>query len=76
VETITFDCRKDGKTGKAIINRLQFDWDSYMSGNDMNPGSAAIAEFDELEVKKITITIKAPSGRTQVSVPEIVVLGK
>ncbi len=44
--------------------------------NVLRPCSAAIAEFDELEVNKITIKIKKGANKTGLAIPDIVVLGK
>lgn len=68
---------KDGEdTGTAYIDNLAFDWDRLAKGKIMNPGGAAIAEFDDLMTNKITITLTCPTGAENVAVSEIVVLGK
>lgn len=80
VEKVEFEFKSVNEAGKevkgtAVINDLKFDWDNYKMPSDtaMRPGGAALAEFDELAVKKIKITI---SGNIQKAVAEIVVLGK
>lgn len=60
-----------------IINNLKFD-ENYISNYDpeyptIRPGGAAIAEFDELQVNTIEITI---SSDTPIAISELVVLGK
>ena len=42
----------------------------------IRPGGAAIAEFNEISVNKIRITIKKGDNKTGLNVNEIVVLGK
>ncbi|MBQ9692897.1 MAG: family 43 glycosylhydrolase [Clostridia bacterium] len=89
---IDFYYRKeiDGKTytGKAVIYNVEFDFDAnfipedYLKYNgernldQLRPCSAAIAEFNEIEVSRIDISIRKESSKEFVSVPEIVILGK
>jgi hypothetical protein len=42
----------------------------------MRPCVSATAEFDEIEINKVTITIKKGKGKSAVGISEIVVLGK
>ncbi len=42
----------------------------------MYPCVSAVAEFDEIEINKVTITIKKAKGKSAVGISEIVVLGK
>lgn len=92
IEKIEFSYKKeiDGKTftGTAVINDLGFDLESnridpdyvkHMLGEKtphLRPGSAAIAEFNELEINKITIYITKNATRDALNVSEIVVLGR
>lgn len=79
VGRIEFEYKKsNGKTGKAVIKELGFDWDWHCDYDYefMRPGGAAIAEFAEMPVKSITITLQAPEGAEYLSLGEIVVLGK
>lgn len=70
----------NGKTeaGTAYINDLKFDMDKY-SNRDiedeefMRPGGSAIAEFYEMKVKEIRITMDTDSP---IAISEIYVLGK
>lgn len=82
IEQIEFDAIKtiDGKEQKitAVIQDLQFDVARYINeeveGEEyMRPGGAAIAEFDELSVKEIRITM---DNAQAVALSEIYVLGK
>ena len=77
IANLEFKCEKNGMKTKAVINNLAFDWDSHGQQGVMNPGAAAIAEFDELKVKEIVITVKCPNENPEwLAIPEIVVLGK
>ncbi|MBQ8406676.1 MAG: hypothetical protein IJY38_02045, partial [Clostridia bacterium] len=62
----------------VVIKDLQFDWDWHFEPDYefMRPGGAAIAEFAELPVKKITIKVSSASDAEYLSLGEIVVLGK
>lgn len=68
----------EGKSQTVEIKNLPFDWDWHFEADNefMRPGGAAIAEFDELPVKKITITVDSPTGADAIAINEIVVLGK
>lgn len=79
VDKIEFEYLKtDGSYGTATIENLPFDWDwHYESDYEfMRPGGAAIAEFNEMTVKSITITVQSASGAEALSIGEIVILGK
>ena len=77
VARIEFDFLRpdNGETATAYIDSLGFDWNFYFDRNNqtMRPGGSATAEFDELQVKKIRITL---ASQAAVNVSEIVVLGK
>ena len=77
VARIEFDFLRpdNGETGTAYIDSLGFDWNFYFDRNNqtMRPGGSATAEFDELQVKEIRITL---ASQAAVNVSEIVVLGK
>ena len=77
VARIEFDFLRpdNGETGTACIDSLGFDWNFYFDRNNqtMRPGGSATAEFDELQVKEIRITL---ASQAAVNVSEIVVLGK
>jgi hypothetical protein len=85
ISRIEFDFKNDKvKSGIAYIDDLAFDWNFYQNwfNDSMRPGGSATAEFDELLVKEIRVTIKTalPDGVTAddfaVAVSEITILGK
>ena len=92
ISRIEFYYRKevDGTvaTGMAYINDLGYDREGSLipkayleykgetNFDQTRSDSAAIAEFDELEVNCIKIFVKKPSENTAVNISEIVVLGK
>ena len=67
----------DDETRVAEINDLDYDWDFLVDTNfdQMNPGGAVVAEFNDLPVNKIEITIASVQG-SPLAIPEIVVLGQ
>ncbi len=80
VDRIEFDFRKSDENGNttkgtAFIDGLAFDNERYVDDESevIRPGAAAIAEFEELEVKTIRLTFKSS---TPINISEIVVLGK
>lgn len=77
VNNIEFEVKDaNGNSASARIKNLGFDWDwSLYSGSYMKPGNSALAEFNEMPVKKITITIDSVPG-SQLAISDIVVLGK
>jgi hypothetical protein len=87
IDRIEFTYREDGKDKVKYIEKLAFDWNANSNqGFSMSPAGAAIAEFHEIEVKEIRITVK-PATMEQVplhdstleaplAIGEIVVLGK
>ncbi len=87
IERIEFSYREDGKEKVKYIEHLAFDWKANSNqGFSMSPAGAAIAEFNEIDVKEIRITVK-PATPEQVSlhdntleaplaIGEIVVLGR
>jgi len=82
IDRIEFDFKTiiESKTvlGKAYIENLKFDFEKYANSESkfMRPGAAAIAEFDEMLVKEITLTVPASSSSDGFAISEIVVLGK
>jgi hypothetical protein len=80
VDRIEFDFRKRDESGKltkgtAFIDDLAFDSEKYVDDESemIRPGTAAIAEFEELEIKTIRLTFKSD---IPINISEIVVLGK
>ncbi len=66
-----------GATATAVIEDLQYDWDWFFEDDweFIRPGGSALAEFDELPVKSITITVDSVTG-SDLALGEIIVLGK
>lgn len=92
IEKIEVSYRKeiDGQmyNGVAVIEDLGFDFEAnfipedYLKYNgdrnfdQLRPCSAAIAEFNEIEILGIDVYVKATSGQENVNISEIVILGK
>lgn len=73
----------EGKSGVYYISDLAFPSEYYWSDlSQMRPGGAAIAEFNEISVKKITFTLSEKLSDVQnedfagIALSELVVLGK
>ena len=73
---------EDGKEVIRYIKDVELSAECYQA-NDydgsifyISPGAAAYAEFDELNVKSIRITIDVPASQDAVGISEIRVLGK
>ena len=82
IARVEFVCEEDGKEVVRCIKDIQFS-EEYYKANDydgsiyyITPGAAAYAEFDELNVKTIRITVEVPEGRQSVGISEIRILGK
>ena len=75
-------CEEDGKEVVRYIENIQFTAENYQA-NDFDgaiyyivPASAAYAEFNELNVKSVRITIDVPEGQSEVGISEVRILGK
>jgi hypothetical protein len=82
IAKIEFVCIEDGQEVIRYIENLAFS-SEYFEANDydgeifyITPGAAAYAEFDELNVKSIRITVEVPEGQESVGISEIRILGK
>ena len=82
IARIEFVCIEDGKEVIRYIKDVELSAECYQA-NDydgsvyyISPGVAAYAEFDELNVKSIRITIEVPENQDMVGISEIRVLGK
>ena len=82
VSRVEFVCEEDGKEVIRYIKDIQFTPENY-EANDFDgmmyyvvSGAAAYAEFDELNVKSVKITIEVPAGQQDVGISEIRILGK
>lgn len=82
IARIEFVCIENGKEVIRYIKDVELSAECYQA-NDydgsvyyISPGAAAYAEFDELNVKSIRITIDVPANQDSVGISEIRVLGK
>ena len=82
IARIEFVCIEDGKEVIYFIKDVKLSAECYQA-NDydgsifyISPGAAAYAEFAEMNVKSIRITIEVPDGQDSVGISEIRVLGK
>ena len=82
VSKIEFVCEENGKEVIRYIENVKFNEDCFKA-NDYDgtiyyvvPGAAAYAEFDELNVKSVRITVDVPEGQESVGISEIRILGK
>lgn len=82
VKRIELVCEENGGQVIKFIKDLEFSKE-YYKANDLNgqvyyvtPGSCVYAEFDELKVKSVRVTIEVPAGQNSVGISEIKVLGK
>lgn len=95
VEKIEFKYKEGDTDAVKFIEHLAFDWRGLSNGyheewsptgNSIKTGAAAVAEFNEIAVKEITITVKPATEEqidwhdsdldAQLAIGEIVVLGK
>jgi hypothetical protein len=82
IARVEFVCEEDGKEVVRFIKDIQFSAENFQA-NDYDgslyyvvSGAAAYAEFDELNVKSIRITMEVPAGQESVGISEIRILGK
>ena len=82
VAKIEFVCEENGEEVIRYIKNVQFG-DENFSVNDYDgsiyyiiSGAAAYAEFDELNVKSVRITVEVPEGQETVGISEVRILGK
>lgn len=68
----------NGSAATVTLTDVPFDWswNCEMDYEFMRPGGASVAEFYEMPVRKITITVRSAAGSDALSIGEIVVLGK
>lgn len=69
ISNISLICESQGREVIYVINDLPWT-------DTTVPGSAAIAKFNELNVKSIKFTVEVPEGRSSVGISEIRILGK
>ena len=82
VSRIELVCEEDGKEVVRYIKDIEFSTE-YYKANDydgsiyyITPGAAAYAEFDELNVKSVRVTVEVPEGQESVGISEVRILGK
>lgn len=82
VSKVEFVCEENGKEVVRCIEDIEFSTE-YYKANDLDnsiyyviPGAAAYAEFNELNVKAIKVTVEVPEGQPSVGISEIKILGK
>lgn len=82
ISSIEFVCEENGEEVIRYIDNLEFS-SEYCKTNDFDgavyyviPGAAAYAEFEELNVKSVKVTVEVPEGQETVGISEIRILGK
>lgn len=82
VARVEFVCEENGEEVIRYIDGIQFGSDNFRA-NDydgsiyyITPGAAAYAEFNELNVKSVRVTVEVPEGQESVGISEIRILGK
>lgn len=82
ISRIEFVCQEDGQEVTRFIKDVEFSSENFKA-NDLDGsiyyvtlGSAAYAEFNELNVKSIRITVEVPEGQQSVGISEVRILGK
>ncbi|MBQ8802698.1 MAG: family 43 glycosylhydrolase [Tyzzerella sp.] len=82
ISRIELVCEENGEEVTRFIKDLEFS-SEYYKENDLDgavyyitPGAATYAEFDELNVKSIRITVEVPEGQESVGISEVRILGK
>ena len=82
VSRIEFVCEENGEEVVRFIKDLEFS-SEYYKANDFDGtiyyvtlGSSVYAEFDELNVKSIRVTVEVPEGQESVGISEVKILGK
>lgn len=82
ISEIELVCQENGKEKVYYIENVAFSKEHFRFNTYDNevfyvtPGAAAYAEFDELTVTSIRITVKVPEGQACVGISEIRILGK
>jgi len=82
VSKVEFVCEEGGKEVIRCIENMKFS-DEYYRANDLDgsiyyvvPGASAYAEFNELNVKAIKVTVEVPEGQENVGISEVRIIGK
>ena len=81
VAKVEFVCEENGKEVVRGIENISFS-PEYFRTNDydgsiyyVTPGAAAYAEFHELHVKSVKITVEVPEGQDAVGISEVRIIG-
>ena len=82
ISKVEFVCEEDGKEVIRCIENIKFS-EEYYRANDFDnsiyyviPGACAYAEFNELNVKEIKVTVEVPEGQENVGISEVRIIGK
>ena len=82
IARVEFVCEENGEEVIRFLKDVEFSPECY-EANDydgsvfyVTSGAAAYAEFDELNVKTIRITVEVPEGQDSVGISEVRILGK
>ena len=82
IARVEFVCEENGQEVVRFIKNIPFGSENLRT-NDYDgsiyyiiSGAAAYAEFDELNVKSVRITVEVPEGQENVGISEIRILGK
>lgn len=82
ISKVEFVCEENGQEVTRVILDMPFS-SEYYKANDLDGGiyyitmgAAAYAEFDELNVKSVRITVEVPEGQESVGISEVKILGK
>ena len=82
VSKVEFICEEEGQEVIRCIENIQFSPEYYRASDYddsiyyVTPGAAAYAEFKELNVKSVRITVEVPEGQESVGISEVRILGK
>lgn len=81
ISRMEFICEENGEEIHRYIDNVAFSRE-YYEENDFDgamfycvPGASAYAEFEELKVKTVKITVEMPEGQETVGISEIRILG-
>lgn len=82
ISRVELVCQENGEEITRYIKDIPFSTE-YLQTNDydgsvyyITPGAAAYAEFNELNVTAVRITVEVPEGQESVGISEIRILGK
>ena len=82
IAKMEFTCVENGEEVVRVIEDVPFG-PEFLQTNDydgsvyyVTPGAAAYAEFAQLHVKSIKITVEIPKGQTSVGISEVRIIGK